>query len=595
MASGTVDQVVQLLGESIECQICLKTVEDPRLCPQCSKLFCDSCIRQWMQRVDSEHGNTACPNCACPSRLEDFVKFRSGSAIAACKAIVDGYDNGGDGTGSAREPHQSVGAEKIQQRLRKMLLEAEATFIETDQRITQELEKQRTLLKQCKDNLIKTINIMVQQELKDIHQQFNAKTAEVNAWAEILGKTLDKHQFTLLATKQTLEAAPAEDLVQKQPELEKTCAKLSDDLKAISPNVKPHRFNSHLIPEPSSWRFSVRKYSAIGRTNEIQYSDLVTDDIGSVWRLEVHPNGYDDAKNTSLSIFLQLYEGIEGRYHYSVELLGPTRNHRYEDESYFELRKGWGQNHFIDLKSLQESFLVDDGFELVFSVRSLNLIDKYEKVKKKATLLATEVEQLKKEARPDCLNQVVSVRNVVEATKASSCLYSEVLNDDLGGSWRLHVYPGGTDECRGTFLGVFLELCSGISNKYEFSVSLLHRTDKKVVKKTLDFCFLPTQPFGWKTFLGREDFINGGYIQKDSLSLRITVKPPNALQKFNYLRQYHERALANVQQQLSRQDAPVGEGPRPTTSQEPFEARLRKTSISFVKNLFTKSSSQDQP
>uniref|UniRef100_A0A2M4CH42 Putative e3 ubiquitin-protein ligase trim37 n=1 Tax=Anopheles darlingi TaxID=43151 RepID=A0A2M4CH42_ANODA len=598
MASAQADQMRQLLGESIECQICLKTVEDPRLCPQCSKLFCHSCIRQWLARVESENGVPACPNCACPSRLDDFVKFRAGSAIQAivegcAESSDDGTVSASDGEPKQQQQQQQEGADKIHQRLRKLLLETEATFIETDQRITQELEKQRTLLKQSKDNLIKTINIMVQQELKEIHQQFHAKTAEVNAWADILSKALDKHQFNLLAAKQTVENGSREELMSKQLDLEKTCAKLSDDLKAISPNVKPHRFNSHLIPEPISWRFSVRKYSAIRNTNDIQYSDLVTDDIGSVWRLEVHPSGYDDAKNRSLSVFLQLYEGIEGSYHYSVELLGPTGNHHYEDESYFELRKGWGQNHFIDLKTLQDSFLVDDSFELIFSVRALNLIDKYDKMNKRASLLASEVEHLRKEARPDCLNEVLSIRNVVDATRTSSCLYSEVLNDDLGGCWRLHVYPGGNDECKGTFLGIFLELCNGIPNKYEFTVYLLHRTDKKIVKKTLEFCFQPTQPFGWKTFLGREDFINGGYIQKDSISLRLSVKPPNALQKLSYLRQYHERALGNSQAHRS-DGATVSEAMKASSSQEPFESRLRKTSISFVKNLFTKSSSQDQ-
>lgn len=244
MASAQTDQMLQLLGESIECQICLKTVDDPRLCPQCSKLFCHSCIRQWLARVESENGVPACPNCACPSRLDDFVKFRAGSAI---QAIVDGYaDTSAEAaSGSDGEPKQQhqEGAERIHQRLRKILLETEATFIETDQRVTQELEKQRTLLKQSKDNLIKTINIMVQQELKEIHQQFHAKTAEVNAWADILSKALDKHQFNLLAAKQTVENGSREELISKQLDLEKTCAKLSDDLKAISPNVKPHRFN----------------------------------------------------------------------------------------------------------------------------------------------------------------------------------------------------------------------------------------------------------------------------------------------------------------------------------------------------------------
>ncbi|KFB39607.1 AGAP004202-PA-like protein [Anopheles sinensis] len=590
MASGSADQLVQLLGETIECPICLSSVDDPRLCPACSKLFCHGCIRQWLQKEECENGSSKCPNCKCNRTLEEFVSFRSGSAIDALKSIVDSKN---DPSISSMSEGQTVCPERVQQGLRKLLLETEAVFIETEQRITQELDKQRALLKQSKDNLIKTINIMVQQEFREIHKQFHDKMEEANAWSDILTKNLDKHQIKLETAKYMVENEPSENLLHKRPELEQTCAKLVEDLKVISPNVKPYQFNSQLIPEPSTWKFSVRKYSAARSSNEVQYSDLVTDDIGSVWRLEVHPNGYDDAKNTSLSIFLQLYSGIEGQYHYSVELLGANRSHVYEDETYFELRKGWGQNHFIDLKALQDSYLLEDGLELRFSVRALNLIDKYEKMKKRASLLSAEVDLLKKETKPDCLNHVFTVRNVVEAAKNFGCLYSDVLADDLGGSWRLQIFPGGNGECKGNFLSIFLELHNGIPNKYEFTVALLHRSEKKVVKKTLEYCFQPALPFGWKTFLGREEFINNGYIQKDSLSIRLTITPPSALQKFNYLRQYHERALAAMP--LARPESSVVEEPKPSSSHEPLEARLRKTSISFVKNLFTKSSSTEQP
>uniref|UniRef100_A0A182K855 MATH domain-containing protein n=1 Tax=Anopheles christyi TaxID=43041 RepID=A0A182K855_9DIPT len=434
--------------------------------------------------------------------------------------------------------------------------------------------------------------MMVQQELKEIHQQFHAKTAEINAWADILTNKLDKHQFALLSAKATVNKNSPAELVTKQSEIERSCTQVIDGLNTISLNVKPNGFKSNLIPEPSSWKFTVNKYSLVRRTNEVQYSELVKDDIGSVWRLEVHPSGFDDAKNTSLSIFLQLYNGIEGQYHYSIELLGSSRNHHYEDEAYFELRKGWGQNHFIDLKSLQDSFLENDGLELQFSVRALNLIDKYEKMKKRADHLTAEVEQLIKTAHPDCLTEVITIRNVVDAIKSSACLYSDILNDDIGGRWRLQIYPGGNAECKGQFISIFIELCSGIPNRYDFTVAMMHQNDKKVVKKSQEFCIQPSLPFGWKTFLGREDLINNGYIQKDSLLIRLTIKPPDATQKLYYFRQYHDQAFGQMYRQ--RKESVISNDSKATTSQEPLESRLRKTSISFVKNLFTKSSSTDQ-
>ncbi|XP_053660491.1 E3 ubiquitin-protein ligase TRIM37-like [Anopheles marshallii] len=588
MESGSKEQLVQCQNESLQCPICMKHIEDPRLCVQCSKLFCYSCIRQWLQKADDEHGNPACPNCRCMCSIDNFVKILEGSPLYPCKPIAGGISATDHLTADAATRNNP---EQIRSRLEKLLLETQGFLNETDKRVTQELDKQHTLLKQTKDNLIKTVNLMVQQELKDIHQQFHAKIAEINAWSEILTNKLDKHQFDISSTKATLDQSAPTELILKQSEIEKACAKLTEGLKSVSLNVKPHSFKSNLIPEPFSWKFTVHKYSAIRRTNEIQYSDFATDDIGSVWRLEVHPCGFDDAKNTSLSIFLQLYNGIEGNYHYSFELLGQGRNHFYEAEDYFELRKGWGQNHFIDLKSLQESFLVDDGFEIKFSIRALNLVDKYGKMKRRADLLTTEVDQLKKIAYPDCLDEVITIRNVVDATRSAACLYSDILCDDIGGRWRLQIFPGGNAECKGQFISIFLEFCAGIPNKYEFTVALLHQNVKKVIKKTLEYSIQPSLPFGWKTFLGREELINNGYIQKDSLSIRLTIKPPNATQKLNYLRQQME--LPREYMQPARKESVISNDSKPTTSQEPLETRLRKASISF-KNLFVKAPSTEQ-
>ncbi|XP_049282986.1 E3 ubiquitin-protein ligase TRIM37-like [Anopheles funestus] len=589
MASGSEDQRVQCQSETLQCPICMKHVDDPRLCAQCSKIFCYNCIRQWLQKADDENGNPSCPYCRCMCSIDSFVKILEGSPLYPCKPIADGS---GTADQLATDAADRKDPAKILHRLEKQLLETQGFFNETDKRVTQELEKQHTLLKQTKDNLIKTVNLMVQQELKEIHQQFHAKIAEINAWSEILTNKLDKHQFDISSARATLMQSTPEELVVKQAEIEKACAKLTDGLKSISLNLKPHNFKSNLIPEPSSWKFAVHKYSSIRQTNEIQYCDFVNDDIGSVWRLEVHPCGYEDAKNTSLSIFLQLYNGIEGHYHYSFELLGPARNHFYEAEDFFELRKGWGQNHFIDLKSLQESFLVDDGFELKFSVRALNLVDKYGKMKKRADLLTTEVEQLKKIAYPDCLDEVITIRNVVDAARTAVCLYSDILCDDIGGRWRLQIYPGGNAECRGQFISIFLEFCSGIPNKYEFTVALLHQNVKKIIKKSLEYSIQPSQPYGWKTFLGREELVNSGYIQKDSLSIRLTIKPPSATHKLNYLRQHQEQPKEYVQP--SRKESVISNDSKPTTSQEPLESRLRKASISIYKNLFAKSSSTEQ-
>lgn len=64
----------------------------------------------------------------------------------------------------------------------------------------------------------------------------------------------------------------------------------------------------------------------------------------------------------------------------------------------------------------------------------------------------------------DCINEVCCIRNVAEAMTAFSCLYSDTIRDDLGGSWRLQVFPGGNGDVKGMFVSIFLELVEGIPN-----------------------------------------------------------------------------------------------------------------------------------
>uniref|UniRef100_A0A182LX55 RING-type domain-containing protein n=1 Tax=Anopheles culicifacies TaxID=139723 RepID=A0A182LX55_9DIPT len=587
MASGSEDQRVQQSEkERFECGICSEHIKDPRLCAQCSKVFCYNCIRHWLQTAEDRTGEPFCPTCRCSCRIDDFVKILEGSQLYPCKPVAEGIDADSAAT------HDPA---KVRQRLEKLLLDTQRSFHETESRLEQEFEKQANLLQQTGKNLIKTVYMLANQERDEINQQCVNRTAEINAWRDILNKKLGNHRLCISAAEDILKNSSPAELVVKQTKVEQDCANVTKGLKSVKLNQKPHSFKCNLIPEPTSWKFTVHKYSSIRRTNEIQYSDLLTDDIGSKWRLEVHPSGFDDAKNISLSIFLQLYEGIEGHYHYTIELLGRARNHFYEAEDYFELRKGWGQNHFIDLKSLQESFVEDDGFEVQFSVRALNLVDKYGILEKRATQLTTEVAKLKKIAYPDCLDEVVTIRNVIDAVRSAACLHSDTLCDDIGGQWRLQIYPGGNGECKGQFICIFVEFCSGIPNKYEFTVALLHENAKKIVKKTLEYTIQPTQPYGWKTFLGREELINNGYIQKDSLSIRLTIKPPDGTQKLRYLRQHLEQTKEPGCMQPARKESVASNDSRPTTSQEPLESRIRKASISMFKNVFHKPSSMEQP
>ncbi|XP_065076649.1 E3 ubiquitin-protein ligase TRIM37-like [Ochlerotatus camptorhynchus] len=558
-------QLLQELSDSLECQICLKTTDDPHLCPKCSKFFCYGCIRDWLQKS----GNDTCPNCLGTVCLADFVKFRWGNGIESLRNLV------------AKPVESSAGGVKnLQGTLRK----TQDSFAATTERINRSLDGRRDALKKSKDGIIKSINILVQQEFRDVNQQYQAKLAELDAWSEILFKELNKLDVSLYTLQESISQDPAPEV---QLQLETQCHVLGKKLELLAPNVPEHKFYCKMMPAPTVWRFTVRNFNQARMGNQVQYSDLVRDDLGNTWRLEIHPNGFDDARNRSVSVFLQLYEGVEGRYHFTIELPHRARPHSYEDEDFFQLRKGWGQNHFVDLKLLLDDFVENDSFEIRFSVRSPHLIEKYDCLRKYADKLERCNSALREECVVDCINEICCIRNVTEACNNYSCLYSDTFRDDLGGSWRLQVFPGGNGEVKGMFACIFLELVEGIPNMYEFSVDLINESPKKCIKKSLEHTFQPWMPFGWKNFVSREELLDGGFLKKDALMIRLAVRPPTVGHKFNYLRQYHDKAIRDLTQQQAQSKA--GSSSSPLISAKTFEAP-----ISFFKKMLPRTPSQEQ-
>lgn len=123
-------------------------------------------------------------------------------------------------------------------------------------------------------------------------------------------------------------------------------------------------------------------------------------------------------------------------------------------------------------------------------------------------------------------------------------------------------------------------------NRYDFSVELINESPKKCIKKSLDHSFQPWMPFGWKNFVSREELLDGGFLKKDALMIRLAVRPPTVGHKFNYLRQYHDKAIRDLTQQAQSKAGPSSS---PLISAKTFEAP-----ISFFRKMLPRTPSQEQ-
>lgn len=59
------------LEEIFKCFICFGRVKNAQMCPHCSKLCCNNCIKKWLTEQKSQ-----CPHCRAPLKVSQLVNCR---------------------------------------------------------------------------------------------------------------------------------------------------------------------------------------------------------------------------------------------------------------------------------------------------------------------------------------------------------------------------------------------------------------------------------------------------------------------------------------------------------------------------------------
>uniref|UniRef100_A0A182R4W2 B box-type domain-containing protein n=1 Tax=Anopheles funestus TaxID=62324 RepID=A0A182R4W2_ANOFN len=98
-------------------------------------------------------------------------------------------------------------------------------------------------------------------------------------------------------------------------------------------------------------------------TTSIVLSKQYTDTVGSRWRLNVYPKG-NNTNQRYLSTYVELCDGIAGRYQYTVELLHDdvTRQVKFQSEDHFKVGEIRGYQKFIRVRRLlEEGYLNEEG------------------------------------------------------------------------------------------------------------------------------------------------------------------------------------------------------------------------------------------
>ena len=158
------------------------------------------------------------------------------------------------------------------------------------------------------------------------------------------------------------------------------------------------------------------------------------------------------------------------------------------------------------------------------------------------------------EVRPDVgdiVNEIVpayhsfsfEIENFSELQKKGDEVYSNPLVF-CGLSWRLKVYPNGTSDFVGRYLAVFVELCDGYNQTatYHYRVELIHGAGKykqtngnirnpRNFKRDYSSEFAVGEAWGYKKFYDLNKLNTEGFLVKDTLFLKFSIRHPTYHQK----------------------------------------------------------------
>uniref|UniRef100_A0ABK8G6H7 Uncharacterized protein n=1 Tax=Anopheles gambiae TaxID=7165 RepID=A0ABK8G6H7_ANOGA len=296
-------------------------------------------------------------------------------------------------------------------------------------------------------------------------------------------------------------------------------------------------------------------------TTSIVLSKQYTDTVGSRWRLNVYPKG-NNTNQRYLSTYVELCDGIAGRYQYTVELLHDdvTRQVKFQSEDHFKVGDIQGYQKFIRVRRLlEEGYLNAEGSILIrLSIRPANLAlrcqyqEEYQTLKedKLRTQFNAQLNQnltrikslrddnasLQALVYPEYASNIFVVRNFSALREAQEDICSDNAYDDLGCCWRLIVYANGDKEGRDEWLSVYLRLLEGIPGSYEYCVELLHNDAAKTVKMEGTQSFDIQERFGWTRFARLDWICANGFVseEQDALYFRFSLRPPNYKAKCEY-------------------------------------------------------------
>ncbi|XP_055545915.1 E3 ubiquitin-protein ligase TRIM37-like [Wyeomyia smithii] len=426
----TRSQLLEYFDDIFKCTICLIKLQDPHLCPRCSKLYCFGCISEWLLSESEQHMN--CPNCKLDLQLDKLVKVRwfeevehlqrnclepkpttssnrgnkaDTSAADAASTHQDGNNGGVTKKDICAKHVKNMNfycctckvcvcdecAVVDEHHLDHTFKSLDVIYDGSVQIAEEEFEKVRHYMKKIGalvekvDRNVELVKKVKEEKLKEIRAIAESAIEGLDRQVREKVQKLQGHKYSLLAEMQDVEkslrsmelelmACSKSQFIAKKSKLFKECNKIRmNPIKDFKQIRVPVSLKIEVPTINETGIFVIENFSSFD-DNKVAYSNEFADNFGHIWRIMVWCVISED----QLGIYIELVEGQPCRMECRFQLLHTDAKkviHK-QIKQYFDCgaQKDWGFRDFIALKTiLDESYLKeDDSLELLYHIRPCN-------------------------------------------------------------------------------------------------------------------------------------------------------------------------------------------------------------------------------
>uniref|UniRef100_A0A182IZC9 Uncharacterized protein n=1 Tax=Anopheles atroparvus TaxID=41427 RepID=A0A182IZC9_ANOAO len=411
------------INDIFKCTICFGELDQPHLCPRCSKMYCYDCIDEWLLTGASQ----CCPNCKLDLHLDQLVKVRWFDDIEKLQRNLRSLAGSGAASLSTTAANQAKPVSDAEQELclrhgkalsfycsscKQCVCETCATDADDSRHrdhtfkalhvtyeqhravLEGELEKvehYRDKLAALVDNIDRNVELIgrvkavkcselesiVAAARRGLDRQEEQKVTRLHEHRHVIAGEMDAIEEKLQAMRCDMDNSARSQLIQMKSTIVDTCnairAQPIQDFKHIRVSAS---LNMEFPAIFETGIFVVQNFSTFD-DNKVVYSSEFSDCLGRIWRIMAFCGISED----HFGLYLELVHGLPCWMECTFQLIhdDPRKTISKTIREYFDRtpKKGWGLRDFVSLSTIvEEQYLRDnDSLELLYHIRPCNADD----------------------------------------------------------------------------------------------------------------------------------------------------------------------------------------------------------------------------